>query len=125
MNKDQRRAERREHVELLAFMHGLSAPVVANILGVEETVIRDDLQVVRDNLLKKGEQCSESATEAFEEVAALQFIARGAISEAEVFKGPPRPGVTVTEQSEAVAMYMNLAARCFFYVGRLKQGLPE
>jgi hypothetical protein len=114
--------ERRNHVETLFFMHGLPVAVIGNLLNVQDSTVRDDLQIIRDRLLEKGEACSKPAGEAFEEVAGLLYLARRSINEAEFIGVGASPS---PDSVKAKAMLLNTAARCFFYAGRLKQGLDE
>lgn len=106
-------SDRRKEVELLFFMHDLPIPSIAELLGVRETIIRDDIQHVSNMLRERAGRCSESAEEAFEEVAGLLFVARQAIGDAQL------------AHDDDKANFYNAAARSFFLAGRLKQGRRE
>ncbi len=113
MKKLETVSERRRHVETLFFMHNIQPSDIAEILCIQEATVRDDIQHVSNMLREQAGRCSESAEEAFEEVAGLLFVARQATSDAQLAQDDDKAGLYVA------------AARAFFFAGRLKQGRRE
>jgi len=115
---------RQDAVEALYFMYGCPASVIAKTLDVDETRVRDDLAEIRERLVAQVENCSPEASQVPEEISALLRIAQDAAYDAQMLDFP-RAGLSSKDAVEAKARLLDTAARCFFYIGRLKQGRDE
>jgi hypothetical protein len=117
---------RRRHVEELYFYRGVPIEVIAEIMGCHRATISSDCQIIKERLVEKAQMTSDGAVEAVEEVAALLSIAHGAIHDAE-FMTYPTVGQSGTfqERAEAKARMLEVAAKCLYLAGRLKQNREE
>jgi len=102
--------ERREHV--WRFMtRGLSASVMAELLGVTKTTIHADMKVIKEQWIERAACVSESAILAHEEIEALLSIAASLSMEMEV-----------VGSAKEKALLAKAAGHLLFLAGRLKQG---
>lgn len=117
------KAERQHYVEQLHYLYRCPVNTIAQILGTDESRVRDDLQEVRDRLVAEAEHYSAAGSQVPEEISALLGIAGSAMASAQRYDPPcPSPGMSAIEAAQIGARFLDTAAHCFFLVGRLKQG---
>lgn len=113
-------ARRHEIITELYFLRGCPVKTMARLLDVPESQVSDDLQLIREQLVEASDDSAEGALAACEEIPALANIAHHAMCEFSRADNNVPP-----LDPESKALFLDTAARCFFYIGRLKQGRDE
>lgn len=105
--------ERRERVRKLVCVHGLSVSNVAELLGCSQQTVVNDVRIIKRRWFEKAIAISDEARKAHEEIECLRSLAESMMMEAEGASGAQ------------MALFADIAAKCLFLAGRLKQGHDE
>jgi uncharacterized protein YjcR len=111
---DKKIQERRDHVEKLSLVLGMSAHVVAELLGCHVRTVHEDIKWLRRRWVAQAAVVSDVALKAYEEVEILRSIGRDALQDAS----------HALNAKEKVQFY-EVAIKSFLAAGRLKQGLDK